>query len=334
MLNRVIFFLLLTAQIQAVDDRFINPVTDVCWSCLFPITVSGVNVTHGHEDLTNYETKVCACPGTPPRVGIPISVWEPTRLVDVTRHPYKLLAMGGMTLGNPGFKTRGSVGSIDNQPNMHSFYHLHWYIFPIISWLELLTDFICLEVSDVDVGWMTELDPLWNNDALATILNPEAFFFSNPLAQAACVPDCAASSFNKPIDALFWCAGCEGSLYPYTGTVAHHEGGLQASSLLVHRIIAKFHRMFLMKGFGVKEFCQSSYVPLIKKSQYKTQIVRPVPQTVGPCHALGKSDMIWGAGKSFPYKGEDFVYLVWRKKQCCLDLLIPAAAVVTGGATL
>ncbi|WP_422822808.1 TraU family protein [Vibrio fluvialis] len=26
---------------------------------------------------------------------------------------------------------------------------------------------------------------------------------------------------------------------------------------------------------------------------------------------------MWGAGREFPYKGEDFTYLIWRKRTCC-----------------
>jgi conjugal transfer pilus assembly protein TraU len=172
---------------------------------------------------------------------------------------------------------------------------------------------------------MSEFDILWNNDRAAVILDPEAALFGNPLAQAACIADCAESNFNVPDDKLFWCAGCQGSLYPFTGSVAHHVGGLQASSLLVQRTIAKLHRSSVLKGFNKEDFCEPRVLPIIKKSLYKTQLVFPVPQTKGPCHALGKSDQLWGVGKSFPYGGEDFVYLLWIKKQCCLDAVKPAA---------
>jgi conjugal transfer pilus assembly protein TraU len=192
-----------------------------------------------------------------------------------------------------------------------------------MSLMELFTDFACIEKGDLDMVYMTEFDPLWNDDQLSAILNPEAGLFSNPLAQLACIADCTESTLSKPDDSLFWCAGCEGSLYPFTGTVAHHVGGLQASSLLVHRVIAKLHRTGFIKGFEKDDFCEPRLMPIIKKSLYKTQLVYPIPQTKGPCNPLGKSDMTWGTGKSFPYGGEDFVYLIWVKKQCCLDATKP-----------
>jgi conjugal transfer pilus assembly protein TraU len=317
-------------QVWAKDGHFVNPITDVCWECLFPITVSGVNVTPGHQDLTKYKTAVCVCPGTPPKAGVPLTFWEPTRLVDVTRHAYKLIGLGGISVGKESLKNRGSVGVIDESSTQQSFYHVHWYAYPIFSLLQLFTDFTCIEKGNLEMGYMSELDPLWNDDQLSLVINGEAAFFSSPLAQVACLADCAAASANRALDKLFWCAGCQGSLYPFTGTVSHHVGGLQASSLLVHRIIAKFHRTSLMKGYEENEFCEAKYMPIIKKSLYKTQLVHPIPQTSGPCHPLGKTDVLWGTGKSFPVKGEDFVYLIWSKKQCCLDAVKPITAAAGG----
>ena len=45
----------------------------------------------------------------------------------------------------------------------------------------------------------------------------------------------------------------------------------------------------------------------------------PISATSGPlsCNTLGMSDALHNSGKEFPYKGEDFGYLVWRKKNCC-----------------
>jgi conjugal transfer pilus assembly protein TraU len=319
---------LLLCSLEAKEGTWINPFTDVCWECLFPITVSGVNVTPAHQDFTKHHKTVCACAGTPPKIGIPLTFWEPTRLVDVTRHAYKLIGLGGMSVGKETIKNRGMIGMVDDS-TQSSFYHVHWYTYPILNLLGLFTDFICIEKGDLDMAYMSELDPLWNDDQWALLINGEAGFFANPAAQLACLADCAASSLDKPVDELFWCAGCEGSLYPFTGTVAHHIGATQASYLIVQRVIAKLHRILAVKGYEKDEFCEAKLMPIIKKSLYKTQMVYPTPQTSGACHALGKSDFLWGLGKAFPFKGEDFVYLIWTKKQCCLDAVKPAT--VAGG---
>ncbi len=327
LLTYKVYFLiaLLTSCLEAGEGKFLNPVTDVCWECLFPITVSGVSVTPQYEDLNTHKSRICVCPGVPPKAGIPLVYWEPTRLVDVTRHAYKLLGLGGISLGKETVKNRGSVGIVGDGPTQNSFYHVHWYTYPLFALLDLFTDFGCVEKNTLDVLYMSELDPLWNDDQLTLLINPEAALFATPAAQLACVADCAASTFTKPQDALFWCAGCEGSLYPMSGTVSHHVGGIQASSLLVYRIIAKMHRLALQKGYEAEEYCLAKPMPIIKKSLYKTQLIYPIPQTTGPCHPLGKSDLLWGSQKSFPQGGEDFIYLIWIKKQCCLDAVKPIA---------
>jgi len=298
----------------------INPITDICWECIFPITLSGINITPNTQDFSNYSTPICICAGTPPKIGVPITFWEPARMVDVTRHAYKLVGLGGINLSTSKIKNSGNVSFIDETTARTSFHHVHYYVYPILSLLGILTDFQCIEKADFDVAYMSEFDPLWCDDSLQNIFNPEAFLFSSQLAQLSCIADCTQSSLNKPADKMFWCAGCLGSLYPFVGHVAHHTGMLQASSLLVYRCLAKLHRMGIVKGYEETDFCEPRIMPMIKKSLYKTQIVRPLPQTTGKCHALGKSEQLWGIGKTYPVGGEDdFVYLLWIKKQCCLD---------------
>lgn len=318
------FLTLFRISLQADVGTWVNPFTDVCWECLFPITVSGINVTPGHQDFTKHKKTICTCAGTPPKMGIPLTFWEPIRLVDVTRHAYKLIGLGGVSVGNENIKNRGSVGVVADGPNQSSFYHVHWYSYPIFHLLGLFTDFACIEKGNLDIAYMSELDPLWNDDQWSLLVNPEAGFFANSLAQLSCIADCISSSAGKPQDELFWCAGCEGSLYPLTGSVAHHVGAVQASSLLIQRVIAKLHRGLAIKGYDKNDYCEAKLMPIIKKSLYKTQMIYPFPQTSGECHALGKSDILWGTNKSYPIKGEDFVYLVWSKKQCCLDAVKPA----------
>jgi conjugal transfer pilus assembly protein TraU len=330
--GRCVFFggcFLLTSFGFADSGRFVNPITDICWSCIFPIHVSGVNVTPAHKDLATYKvTPFCSCAGTPPKLGIPLAFWEPVALIDVTTTPYKLTAWGGATISKAGVRKRGTVANV-GESGRSSFYNVHYYNFPVLHWLGLLTDFSCLESSELAVSYLSEFDPFWDDDQWASVLNPEVFLFSNPLAQAACIPDCVASSAGAPIDELFWCAGCMGSLYPFVGYVPHHIGGIQASYLLVHRLLGKLHSLGMGSGFREDNFCDKTIMPRIKKTIYKTQLVQPIANTNGPCQPLGKSDLFWGAGKSFPYGGEDFVYLIWTKKHCCLDMVKPAVKATT-----
>jgi conjugal transfer pilus assembly protein TraU len=301
--------------------RFANPITDICWSCLFPLTIGGIGiVSDGQPDIGNPSSPVCYC-NNPPRLGISIGFWEPVRMVDVTRTPFCMVGLGGLSL-DPGIGApRGAQVGHDSQTR-NSFYQVHWYANPILAWLEVLLDFPCLEQGSLDLAYLTEVDPLWSDDELSAILNPEAVLFANPVAKAACAADCVAASAGFPVASLFWCAGCQGSIYPMTGHVTTHIGGVQASVLLTQRMTAKMHRQLTtFATAGSRGLCGAYPLPIFDKTHYKLQMTYPVPATakVGGqcCQPYGRTTMIWGSGKSFPVSGEDFSYQIFRKRNCC-----------------
>ncbi|MCF6196996.1 MAG: TraU family protein [Emcibacter sp.] len=50
------------------------------------------------------------------------------------------------------------------------------------------------------------------------------------------------------------------------------------------------------------------------------QPVNPVPATSGPntCVPMGRSNVLFESGRMIPVIGEDFGYLIWRKRNCCV----------------
>ena len=65
--------------------RFVNPITDICWSCLMPISIGrAVNIGSGSSpkmrDIKNPEFPVCTCvKANIPIPGITVGFWEPVR---------------------------------------------------------------------------------------------------------------------------------------------------------------------------------------------------------------------------------------------------------------
>lgn len=310
--------------------RFINPITDICWSCLFPITIGKVPIAHSSKfkDTPNPAMPLCMCNrGGLPVPGIAVGFWEPIRVVEVVRTPYCLVSLGGLRVAHG--KSYGDFTVTHNEHESYSkaFYHVHQYIYPVLAVLNLLTDFGCMDMSSYDLAYMSELDPSHVSPSIANFMHPEAFLLSTPAAVLACAADCvAASARGLPMDSLFWCSGCQGSVYPFVGETTQHIGGVATSQLLVTKQLAKMHRLGLARKTATNSsaingaLCHSSFAPRIPKSQYRTQMVYPVPNVNGKysCNTLGLSDALYSSGREFPHGGEDFAYMIWRKRNCCL----------------
>ena len=82
------------------EGKFANPITDICWSCIFPLTIGGAKVmSMGQEDTSNPGGAICNCKT---KVGVKVGFWEPVRQVDIVRKPFCLSSLGGIDL-DPGF---------------------------------------------------------------------------------------------------------------------------------------------------------------------------------------------------------------------------------------
>ncbi|MCU6501873.1 TraU family protein [Rugamonas sp. A1-17] len=307
------------------SGKFMNPITDICWSCIFPISIGSTTILQmGQEDIENVGSPICAC-GPPPfgKIGISIGFWEPARQVDVTRTPWCFTSLGGATIGS-GIAPSPSVaqGNRARRSSNTSLYQAHWYVNPVLYWLEVLSETSCLEQGGFDIAYVTELDPSWNDDELAVILSPDVFLFANPAAQAACAADCIAATTGFPLSPMQWCGGCQGSMFPLNGHVQSHVGGVQASSLIMQRYAMKLHREFLaFAGNGMAGWCGMYPAPVLDKRIYKYSMLYPSYQGKGPdgrcCQPMGRTTHVWSAGKEYPIKGEDFAYMMYRKRNCC-----------------
>ncbi len=319
------------AEVASCVGRIFNPVTDVCWMCLFPMRIGGVEVPQKFTGLKDLFKKpqdngsspsglVCVCPGSP-IPGVNVSFWEPIRLVEVTRAPFCMVSLAATNLGTL-VPAPAHVQNQSKNGSKSSFYQAHWYANPVVAWTGLVLDFACLQAGSFDVGYMTEFDPTWADDEATIVLNPDAVLFANPIAQAACAVDCISSTANFPISALYWCDGCHGSMYPLNGRVSAHTGGVEASTLIAERMAAKMGReLLLFAGSGTEGMCHMFPQVILNKRDFKIQMTYPIPATSNPvagcCQPLGRTAILSGAGSEFPYAGEDFVYQIWRKRDCC-----------------
>ena len=64
-----------TAQTATCKGKFANPITDICWSCMFPLTIGGATLASmDQEDTANPNGMGCYC-GNPPKAGMKVSFW-------------------------------------------------------------------------------------------------------------------------------------------------------------------------------------------------------------------------------------------------------------------
>lgn len=297
--------------------RFPNPIADVCWRCIFPLRIGPLEIAFGQEDSGDVPPLICACPAPPPlfvRIGLGVSFWEPARVAEVVRTPFCSPLLGGLQLAELDLPEGTNVRAGSRE---QGFYQVHWYTYPLLALAGLLTDIACVASEDFDLAYVTELDPTWADDEVGFLLNPEAVLFGNPAAQAACAADCVAASVGFGIDALFWCAGCQGSLYPLTGSIAHHTGGVDSSLLATQRCAARLHRALAAPDTSTTAaLCRAEPQPIMRKGQYKTQMLYPRPYTRA-AQPFGRVTIPWAAGREYPVRGEDFAYLIWRRRLCC-----------------
>lgn len=311
------------AQAGVCKGRIFNPVTDVNWTDAFPITVMGVKAGPNRNPPTMFAPPVCVCPSSIgiPMPGIGVTYWEPAYLAEVERTPGCLSTMGGVQV-LPQYASEQSEGNwsgasgtkLDEGNRMQ----VHWYSYPLFSMMNLFTSLICKNSSGFDLQFMTEPDPLWQQDAWGTLLSPEGILFASLPAQAACAIDAGAASTGFSLDHMFWCAGTWGSLYPLTGTVASTYSPFQTNAMALSKYIARSHQFGLLwQTIGPSAVCFSHPNPIWAKGQYRFNQVYPWPRK-GPALNIGNPGLLLQPPAANAPGYESSAFVVWQGKQCCL----------------
>lgn len=357
-----VWFLTLTASAQS-DSGSLTPqqamcpsahiwgstlVTGICWNCLFPIKVAGAVQFLGNRIPPNSaDEQICFCTGSEgvPSIGIPLGMWAPESLIELVRQPYCSPSLDGTRIRNS-FRLWGMADGSDGGSSSNQFYSYHYFAFPLYEILRFLITPECNAggFTDFDLLYISEIDPTWSEDELAMFTQPEVAVAANPLLQASCPVDCTAATVSSPIDKMWWCAGCWGSLYPFTGNVPSGGSPPRVSSLLATRALAALHRRGLeWRTTGDDVLCGGVIDPTIPKSQYRMSMLFPIPEANGViappngpsdggastipntynysgtcCHNIGVPTFLWGEWRNIPAVGEDFVYLLWRWTDCCV----------------
>jgi conjugal transfer pilus assembly protein TraU len=312
----VFFALIMTSSAQAspCNDGFINPLTKVAWQCVFPITIAGVRIgakSPLDEDSTG--SPVCVCNrGGVPTLGVKVSFWAPNRMIDTVSNPGCMMALGADIL-NTGGKLHGRSSAQTTNGTRYTHQQSHYYIAPLWAMLDLFTDIPCLTEKEFDVAMMSELLPTYQNEVLGAVINPEAVLFGNPASVLACIADSAEAIRGKTIDALFWCSGSWGGIYPLGGS-SFESDEVAANAQIAAKQIYMMGRAGLL-WIDNKSGCSQYPATIWKKSRHKLQEMEPVKS--GKCVNIGRAGLLWTSLKHPPHK-DNYAWQVFEKRICCI----------------
>jgi conjugal transfer pilus assembly protein TraU len=292
-----------------------NPMNDICWQCVYPVRMGGIELISSTipSPADNISSDFCVCGTT---TGVSTSFWEPARIIETVKDPWCFNLISSDL--NNGYFLGGDYTQ-EHQPKEAMFSQAHYYMLNVWSFLDLFMDIPCLEDTGFDVTYITEVDPTWNDDMLAFLINPEALLFGNPVAVLACMADAVAANLYYPADYLFWCMGSWGSAYPLAG----HKGDnsyIQDNAAVAAKMIYKLTRELTLWDTA-SNVCGSVMYPIWQKSHYRMQVMKPVKDST--CHVIGRSGIFWASLKNPPYDAggnatDNFDWVITRKKLCCV----------------
>lgn len=308
------------ALVSASDRFFILP-TDFDWSNLTHVSIAGLSL-RSSNDIDHAKLPICTCLYQP---GIPVEFWEPVKIIEVTTEPYHFPFLLGIKAGGliDSLRKRGTHGKSAS-------YYYHIYHVPFLSVFKLVHKKLaqCFDKRTFGIDYISENDWTHFNEAGAALLTPELTALltadnkasiGNSLSCAADCLSCRHYSEPAPIDKLYFCGGCEGTLLPLTGSIPVNKGHIRNSYMIAMRGLFKLHRQSFYTKEKLGSLSKEAQCDLCdqvtwRRRQYKLQLLYPRPS----------SYLTLFPGQPIPYKfnvlNENFkfaVWLVWRKRYCC-----------------
>lgn len=243
-------------------------------------------------------------------------MWEPHQIIESVSMPGCSPSLAGTVMP----ADRLAYGKSDTVGDESSFKHSHLLAFPISKMLNLTSGrAACLGSGyvELDMLWMSEYDPTFNDDKLATfVVAPEMLATANAPAILSCSVDSIASNAGFPISQMFWCAGSWGTMGPMGGFNRPNADAPTIASVNAARTLYRQHRLGLAQAvYGNDTMCSPKLSFVMPKSQYKMQLVWP-KSNANNTHYIGQSSMLWNWFKG-DATNNDSVMLNFRYSDCC-----------------
>lgn len=306
------------------DGKTLNPMSDLDWNLMYPITVAGARMTSGknlvNPPLMEMMPPTCFCPTYLgySMFGIGVTYWEPVYVAEIERRPGCLTSIGGQQVLDS-YAMLHSEGTADEaETEQTNRMQIHWYYYPVMQMLDMYSNTWCRNPSGFDLAYMTEIDPTWQDDSWGSVFTPEDSLFATLGAQLACAFDAVAANVYAPLDFLFWCSGSWGNTYPLTGNAGHNTQHHQQNNQIVSKFIARQARLGLeFNTIGPLAVCGSYPSPVWLKSQYRYNQVGPVVRK-GKAVTTGDLGLLQFPTVTNAPTQEHTVNVIWNAKYCCL----------------
>jgi conjugal transfer pilus assembly protein TraU len=255
-----------------------------------------------------------------PHPGFVVSLWEPARLVELTRAPACSPALGGIRLPLGSRRLLGTAGKAEWDASDISFYNYHWYAFPLLVLLDLFFEDRCNAdgMVDFDILYLSELDPTWNSSELAFFTNPEAAWLANPVALAACLADAASATAGTPDRLALLVRRDLGPALPLERHDAELRlaperdqplGGPRARGPAPARARPAHHGRRRPVRRPDRSLPAQVPVPALD--------VLPAAGDPARTTSSARARSAGASWRSLPGPGEDHLYLLWRWNDCC-----------------
>jgi conjugal transfer pilus assembly protein TraU len=307
-----------SAGATCTDNTFMDPISDPAWQCIFPISIMGIPIDFGdHPPDSPNSQMLCECPGQGIYgLGFMVGFWEPARVIETVGDAWCFPTLG-MSLNEGGVAWGYSGGGTLRSVNSISFQHYHYYIMPLWAVLDLFTDIPCVTDSDevaFDLAMASEVRPDWHDDLYALQLFPETALMANSATVIACAVDAVAATFERTIDAMYWCMGSWGVTYPATGHITTEDyvaanAGIAAKGMFVQA------RTGNLVDRAVN-YCAATRMPIWIKSHWRIQEIDPAVD--GKCHMIGHPGILWTQRKNPVGRQDNFSWMLFRKVSCCV----------------
>lgn len=205
-------------------------------------------------DKFKIELEACICDnstsaiaGIPIPLGFKASLIEPILGVSSSNQPGDLVGLN-IDLGHDLFDKEGtSREGAENTNETTLFRQVNFVTFPFMAMVGfVLPEAICFDkTSEMTSDYISDVDPLYQNDILSLSVNAGKSWgrvlLINPLADLACVADCAAATAGYPINSLYWCDGCRGNVGGTDTGYTKTGDPIENSEMIIFRQVAAMH---------------------------------------------------------------------------------------------